>query len=159
MIRSMRLSAVVATPSPRVAVSILAAWLLVVPTACLGSEGTPPASTEEAAPMTELIGTWTYAADPRGGDAATTQPIYKASTITFGEGGSYAFKLGSTPKPLTGTATVTEWGESGGILATDYGEGRTNVLHIALHRDGSGEVLGFVVRETEAKINPRYYAR
>jgi len=108
--------------------------------------------------MSTLEGTWTYAADPRGGEAAQTQKIYEGSTITFGADGAYAFKLGATPTPLAGTYTVVSWGADGGVVNTDYGQGRTNQLHLALHQDG-GKVVGFVIRETEQKVNPRYYAR
>ena len=108
--------------------------------------------------MQTVDGTWTYAADPRGGEAAQTQQIYNGSTLTFGSDGSYAFKLGATPKPLAGTYTVASWSKEGGVLHTDYGQGRTNQLHLSLHRDGE-KVVGFIVRETDQKVNPRYYAR
>jgi hypothetical protein len=85
--------------------------------------------------------------------------LYVDSTIVFGTGQTYSFKLDITPKPLTGTCTVRDWGADGGVLETDYGEGRTNELHLVLHPDASGGVVGFVVREGAEQINARYYAR
>ena len=103
-----------------------------------------------------LAGQWMYGVDPRGG--LDTEPLYEKSLMTFTAGGDYSFRLGESTFALEGTYVVAEWSDTGGVLNTDYGQGRTNQLHIALHTE-QGSVVGYVVREGETRINPRYYSK
>ena len=131
------------------------------------AEPAPAATTSPPPPMENpqmisnshldvLPGVWVYAADPRGG--LDTVPLYVDSLMTFTAEGAYTFRLAQSTFPLEGTYVVAEWSTSGGVLNTDYGKGRTNQLHLALHEEGD-RVVGYIVREGEKRINPRYYRR
>lgn len=107
--------------------------------------------------MDDILGTWVYSTDPAG--QIPTQAIYAGSTITFSPGDRYAFQLASTKVALEGSFKITVWSAAGGDVETDYGEGRTNQLHLELRRGPDDKVAGFVVREGVKAINPRYYVR
>lgn len=122
---------------------------------CQPSKAPLPAAPTAAVEPAELVRVWTYAADPK--EEVGTEPLYTKSTMTFTAEGQYLFKLGRTPKPLSGTYNVVQWGPDGGELHTDYGEGRTNQLHLSARRGQDGQLIGFVVREGPEKVGGRYY--
>jgi hypothetical protein len=130
--------------------------LILTTVACKRSPAPDTDPAVAGSPMNELTGTWKYAEDPLG--EVGTDPLYATSTITFGADGSYRFQLEDGGMALTGTWTLREPTDEGYLVATDYGGGRTNLLHLAVRRT-DGQAAGFVVREGEGRIGGRYYTR
>lgn len=114
-----------------------------------------PLAAAQAAQANPIEGVWVYAKDPKG--VVRSEAIYEGSTITFGAGGKYAFRLAEASIALQGTWEVR--GGTGNIIQvhTEYGQDRSNDLALTIRRDASGKVVGMEVREGDGSTGARYY--
>jgi hypothetical protein len=117
--------------------------------------GSTRLSATQGAAASPIEGVWIYAKDPKG--VVKSEAIYEGSTITFGAGGKYSFRLADTSSALQGTWELR--GSKGNVIQvhTEYGQDRSNDLALTIRRDASGKVVGLEVREGDGSTGARYY--
>jgi hypothetical protein len=136
--------------------SAMGATLLIL-AACTAKSGNIQTAAEvRVASFDEMYGEWRAAPDPNG--ELTFDPIYAKSWYRFGEGHS-EYHQDDGPIVLGGAYKVVAWGPEGGSLSVHLEKYDADLdWHLAVRRDQSGQVVGFVLSEDEDRTPVQYYA-
>ena len=109
---------------------------------------------DRSAVVDRVGGTWTYAKDPSG--EVAFDDLYTNSQVVITDQ-TYSFAL-EDMDGLEGSWTPVEWGEDGGQLKIDFGDGRVATMGFSVRRDDSGAVSGLVVSASDGQ-GSRYYEK
>jgi hypothetical protein len=107
--------------------------------------------------MNEYVGLWRYAADPKG--RVALDPLFGDSTLALTADGGVTTSMDGGGYVLEGRATTTSFTPDRAVLEVAYPGGRNNRLTLVPDRGPKGEVLGFLVLESEAELATSYYVR
>lgn len=125
--------------------------------ACSAKVGqTNPAAEVTVASFDEMYGEWRAAPDPAG--ELSFDPIYAKSWYRFAEGHS-EYHQDDGPIVLGGAYKVVAWGPEGGSLSVHLEKYDADLdWHLAVRRDESGKVVGFVLSEDDDRTPVQFYA-